>query len=173
MIPFVPHLLLKVQEKLRERQNKVALKKNFGKEGEQKIAQAIKDAEKITSGEIVVRVRRGFERGVSDALTQAKKEFSRLKMHETKDRTAVLILLVWKERKFQIFADEGIASRLNQAFWDNLAGKLVTNFKEGRFVEPLCYVVKEVGAALADEFPRRPDDINEIPDDLSLDENEE
>jgi putative membrane protein len=45
---------------------------------------------------------------------------------------------------------------------------VLTHFRGERFREGLVHAVGEVGAVLRRHFPRRPDDVNELPDRVSV-----
>ena len=129
------------------------------------IASAIGEAENSTSGEIrvVVRHRRHWgERNMSPH-DIALKEFYKLGMERTRDRTGVLILLLFSQRKYQIIADEGIHARVAEGTWDNIAASMGTHFKTGNFCDGICSAIKEVGGILSKHFPRKADDANELP----------
>lgn len=164
----ISDVLYKTGERLRRMQNAHALNKLFIASARQQIKKAINEAERDTSGEIRMRVISRFDRGVSDVLTQARIEFVRLKMHETKDRTGVLLLLVFRERQFQILADDGILAKVPQEFWNDLASRLAFSFRHHLFVMPICNTVKQIGVALANHFPHQIDDVDELSNDLSI-----
>lgn len=44
------------------------------------------------------------------------------------------------------------------------------HFGEGRYVQGICEAVAEVGKRLAEFFPKKPDDVNELPDDPVLED---
>lgn len=126
-----------------------------------RIADALSAAESLTSGEIVVRVVphvKGAPRG------HALREFHRLGMEKTRDRTGVLLFVAAKDRAIEVLGDAGIHAKVPEGFWDALVAKLSTAFKAGRHAEGLCEAVREIGALLSEHFPRKPDDANELPD---------
>lgn len=128
------------------------------------LIQAIRVAESRTSGEVRVFV---SSRKVADPIHDAWKAFARLKMHHTKERNAVLIFVAPDARKFAIVGDEGIHHHCHEMFWGKLAGELAEGFKAGDYTRALVQVIREVGQALAQHFPGRHDDVNELPDDVA------
>ncbi len=96
----------------------------------------------------------------------ALNEFTRLGMQRTKNRTGVLILLLLSERKFQIIADEGIHSRVEEGTWDRIAADMTSHFKDGNFRKGICAAIDAVGTELKRHFPRKPDDRNELPNEI-------
>lgn len=142
-----------------------ALSDYFPADGLARIEAAVKDAEKRTSGEMRVEIiRRCDARFHGNIFDQALCEFERAGMTRTRDRTGVLVLVALKERKFQIIADSDIYARLSQAYFDERATRLSAAFRAGTQVDGVCALVRDVGTELARHFPRRPDDVNELPD---------
>jgi len=130
------------------------------------IVNAIKAAEKVTSGEIRVHVENTFKGEIFD---RAVFVFEKLKMHNTKDRNGVLIYLAIKSRQFVIIGDAGINSKVGQTFWDDVKEVMLKHFKEARFALGLSVAIEQVGAKLKSYFPHQEDDINELSDDISFD----
>lgn len=130
-----------------------------------RISHVITDMEKITSGEIVVSIKekRGlFQRGKT-IRQLAEKEFTRLKMHVTRDRTGILLYICLQSREFIVLADSGIHSIVGDTPWEQIKDLLVENFKMGEYCQGIMEAVKRMGNTLAPHFPIKPDDTNEIP----------
>jgi len=85
---------------------------------------------------------------------------------ETKDRTGVLVLISKFEHEISILADQGIHSKVPQAFWNDLCREFVGSVREHHEIDGLCRLVEKIGAELAKHFPRSPDDRNELEDHL-------
>jgi putative membrane protein len=81
---------------------------------------------------------------------------------ETRDRSAVLILVSETEHRVQILADRGIYERLGQASWDKEVQGIVASVRQGRATDGLCSAVASIGARLAEHFPARHDDKDEL-----------
>src|SRR3989338_2307376 len=94
----------------------------------------------------------------------ARREIERQGMTKTRDKTGVLILLVWEERKFAIVGDTGIHAKLGDDYWASRAEELKSYFAAGDCVRGLTAVVENVGRELAKHFPRKADDRDELPD---------
>ena len=85
--------------------------KNFFTEEEQKlIAEAIRNAERRTSGEIRVFVESRCS--YVNPLDRAVEIFISLKMDQTAERNAVLLYVATKDRQLAIFGDEGIHKKV-------------------------------------------------------------
>lgn len=136
----------------------------------QKIADAIRAAEKNTIGEIRVHIqkRRSFADRHLSLHELAVKNFYALGMGATKEKTGVLIFLLLSDRKFQIIGDEGIHKKVSNEFWESLSTKMSDYFTKNKFADGICYVINEVGAVLQKEFPITQGDVNELPDDVVI-----
>ena len=132
------------------------------------IASKIAETESNTSGEIRVCVRhkRGWGEGKLSLHDLTLKEFRRLGMRKTKDRTGVLILLLMSERKFEIYGDEGIHAKIAEGTWDRIAGTMTSHFKDGKFSSGIIHAIDAVGSELRTHFPRTPGTQNELSNDV-------
>ncbi len=126
-----------------------------------RVAEAIAAAESNTCGEIVVRV---VPRAKGVPRDHALREFQRLGMEKTRDRTGVLLFVAAKDHALSVLGDAGIHAKVPEGFWEATVARLSEAFKAGRFADGLCEAVREIGALLSAHFPRRPDDTNELPD---------
>ena len=62
----------------------------------------------------------------------------------------------------------GINAVVPSNFWNYVLGLLRLHFAAGRQAEGLCQAAHMVGEKLRAHFPRRTDDRNELPDDISI-----
>ncbi len=128
------------------------------------ISAAIKESEKITSGEIRISIKEKipfFKRNLNIEKL-AEEEFYRLEMNQTRDKTGILFYLLLDERQFHIVADEGINSKVGQKTWDKVRDDIKNNFVEGRFSEGVIAGIKDAGKILSEHFPIKHDDTNEL-----------
>ncbi len=139
----------------------------IGKEGEQLIVQAIKEAELNTSGEIRVHLE---SKCASDPLKRAVYIFNYLRMYNTKARNGVLVYVAVESRKFAIIGDAGINNIVPDNFWDSIKAGMAAAFSAGDYVGGISGAIKEAGASLKKYFPYQSDDINEQPDEISFGE---
>jgi len=137
----------------------------FSDEEKTLILNAIRDAEKETSGEIRVHV---SELCPSGELEAAAYWFGKLKMHKTRERNGVLFYLAIKDRRFAIIGDAGINNRVPEGFWNEVSALIQSRFTEGRFAEGLTEGILMAGARLKEYFPIRGESINELPDEISF-----
>ena len=137
-------------------------------EEDRRVVEAIKQAELNTSGEIKVHIE---NRCKGDVEQRSLVVFDKLKLNETQLRNGVLIYLAVKDRKFAILGDEGINKVVEDGFWNDVKDLMAAAFKEGRFAEGLERGIQRCGEKLKTYFPYQSDDINEIPDDISYENN--
>ena len=84
----------------------------------------------------------------------------------TEGRTGILIYLSMAERRAEIVADEAIVKVTTPETWGEAMAALLIDVKQGRPAEGIVAAVAQVGAVLAEHFPRSATDRNEIPDKL-------
>ncbi|HYB72849.1 MAG TPA: TPM domain-containing protein [Candidatus Sulfotelmatobacter sp.] len=136
----------------------------FTRAEEHRIVAAIQHAEHETSGRIRVHVE-GHCPG--DATARAREVFASLGMHRTQQRHGALIYLATKDRKFAVVGDEGIHAAVPPGFWGEIRDAMAGDFRRGRFCEGICHGVVAIGQHLKAYFPGRPEDRNELPDEIS------
>jgi uncharacterized membrane protein len=129
-----------------------------------RISDTIKEMEKTTSGEIVVSVKekRGRLQSRTPLRKLAEKEFVRLRMNATRDRTGILLYIILREREFIVLADSGIHSIVGDKPWEQIKDMLIGYFKKGEYAQGIVKAVRTMGGILSPHFPIKPDDTNEI-----------
>lgn len=140
--------------------------KAFFSDGENKaIVEAIRDAEKRTSGEVRVYIESKCK--YVDPLDRAAEIFFSLKMDQTDEKNAVLVYVAVKDQQLALFADQGIHTRTGQQFWNNEVKLMLTHFNKNNYASGIETVVREIGEALHQHFPYNGEtDKNELPDDI-------
>jgi len=131
---------------------------------EQNLIEAIKIAEKNTSGEIRVHIEKETE---LPAMERSLEVFQMLKMHSTELRNGVLFYIAVESKKFAIIGDEGINNLVPNDFWDDEKELVLSYFKKGEFSKGLELAILEVGKNLKQFFPYMSDDTNELSDEIS------
>jgi uncharacterized membrane protein len=147
------------------------LVKNFlSKQDLKDIAEAIKEAEEETSGEIRVGIRqKRAKKDKSLSVEQlARQEFVHLGMLKTKERTGILIFILLESREFYILADEHINQKVAPRSWDSVAETMAVKFAKREFRQGLLDAVRSVGEHLAMHFPAKPGDKNELSDEVDI-----
>ena len=134
------------------------------------IAGIIHGVERQTRGEIRVSIvnKRSWRERKLTPHQLAVREFHRLGMQRTKDRTGILLLILPRERVFQILADEGIHSKVKGNPWEEIAGAMGTEFGNGRYLEGIRSAIEKMGEILREHVPQRPGDSNELPDNVEV-----
>ncbi|MBQ6305941.1 MAG: TPM domain-containing protein [Bacteroidales bacterium] len=140
----------------------------LNREEDQRVVEAIRQAERNTSGEIKVHIE---NRCKGDVEQRSLFIFDKLKLNETQLRNGVLIYLAIKDHKFAILGDKGINDVVENGFWNDVKDLMLNQFKEGHFAEGLEQGIMRCGEKLKAFFPYQSDDINEIPDDISYENN--
>lgn len=139
----------------------------FSSEQKERIREAIRSAEKDTSGEIRVHIDKKCK---GDALDRAAYIFEKLAMHKTNLRNGVLFYLAVDDHKFAILGDAGINNVVQDNFWDHIKEVMADKFRDGDFTGGLETSILMAGEQLKKHFPYKTDDINELPDDISFGE---
>lgn len=133
-------------------------------EEEQAVVEAIRLAEKNTSGEIRVHI----EKKTSiDPFKRAMEVFHLLKMDETELKNGVLIYLAVKDKTFVICGDKGINELVPDDFWDCTRDLMTTNFKNGNYKQGLVEGIQRAGNQLQKFFPYQDGDKNELSNEIS------
>lgn len=131
---------------------------------EEAVVNAILQAEKETSGEIRVHLEPHTEQ---DHFERAKEVFHGLKMDNTRERNGVLIYVAVADHKFVILGDKGIDQKVPRGFWESTRDAIQQHFKEGHFREGLVAGILNAGQELKTHFPWKPDDRNELTNEVS------
>jgi uncharacterized membrane protein len=132
----------------------------------QQLVQAIRDAERLTSGEIRLYVESRCK--YVNPMDRAKELFVQLGMHTTKRSNGVILYIALKDRQFAILGDRGIHEKVGTEFWVKEGELLVSYFSKNDYVGGIEACIKEIGASLCRYFPFEGDDDNELPDDIVI-----
>ena len=141
-------------------------KKSFFTEEETRlIVNAIRHAEKRTSGEVRVFVESRCS--WMDAIDRAAEIFFSLKMDKTEQRNAVLIYVAIKDRQLAVFGDEGIHNKVGDEYWNKVVSEMLSSFNKENYAKGIAECAIQVGEALTAHFPfDRDTDKNELPDEI-------
>ncbi len=96
----------------------------------------------------------------------AFREFYAGGLYRTRESNGILIYLSLLERKVVVLGDRGIHEKLGNEHWDNVRDRIIDGIKRGRARDGICAAVEACGSGLAAHFPHRPDDTNELPDEV-------
>ncbi len=129
------------------------------------IVEAIRMAEKETSGEIRIYVE--SKNPFMDAIDRAAQIFYKLKMQETDHRNAVLLYIAMDHHELALFADEGIYQKAGAEYWNNAVKTMIAQFTKHNISNGIEQCVNQIGATLKEKFPYIPtEDKNELPDEI-------
>ncbi len=98
---------------------------------------------------------------VNDA---AMMQFYASGLHRTRESNGVEIYLSFFERRVVVIGDRGIHAKMGDQHWQNVRDLIIRRIKEGNLRGGICAAIEICGKALAEHFPPRPDDINELSD---------
>ena len=87
-------------------------------------------------------------------------------MHVTEARTGVLIFAALADHQVEVIADKGIHACVSPEVWADAVAALTAGLRQERPVEGLEQAIALCGAVLAEQFPPRSADINEVADRL-------
>lgn len=139
-------------------------KEFFSAEEQKQIINAIRAAEKATSGEIRIFVE--SKNRFVDPIDRASEIFFKLNMHSTAHRNGVLLYIAMDSHELALFADEGIYREVGKDFWNDAVKKMLAEFSKQHMCEAIVECVRKVGATLTQKFPYHAEDKNELPDDI-------
>ena len=131
------------------------------------IKHSILNAELDTSGEIRVHLENTCS---GDVLDRAAYVFHKLGMDDTELRNGVLFYVAVKNRRFAIIGDTGINAVVEKDYWERLKARMGNFFREEKFTEGLEDAIYDVGQKLKLHFPYKKEDINELSDEISFEE---
>ena len=146
------------------------IKKYLTKEDLIEIQEEIAKIEKTTSGEIrlCLKLKKGFHERKYSNREIGIKEFFKLGMDKTEDGTGVLIFILFKDRVFEIIADENINSKISPEKWEIISGHLKNEFSQGNYKTGLINCLNEIKKIMEIEFPVKENDKNEISNEIAI-----
>lgn len=140
-------------------------KEFFTAEEKARIVEAIRIAERETSGEIRFYVE--SKNSFMDPIDRAAEIFFQLKMQNTQHRNAVLLYIAMKDHELALFGDEGIYIKVGKEYWNNAVKNMIAQFKGEQIVTGIEQCISQIGQTLKETFPyEATTDKNELPDDL-------
>lgn len=141
-------------------------KELISKIDQEKIVEAIQQAEKMTSGEIRVFIESRCK--YVQAIERATEIFFRLKMDQTKLRNGVIIYVALKDKQSAILGDKGIYEITGgPQYWEGILKQMNACFKAEEYAFGVMDAIDKIGDTLSNYFPFDPStDRNELPDDI-------
>ncbi|MBU0730957.1 MAG: TPM domain-containing protein [Proteobacteria bacterium] len=110
----------------------------------------------------VKRIFTGKARIENQVSEQAIQEFFHKGLYQTRDDTGVLFFISLFERKVWVLADKGIYRKIDQQTLQSYADEVAKGIKSNKACEALCKEITSIGKILAEHFPIKSDDTNEL-----------
>ena len=98
----------------------------------------------------------------------AMEQFLAHGLHTTRERTGVLIFAALSDHQVEVVADEGIHGKVDQAVWADAVEALAKGMKNNDPAAGFEIAIGLCGEVLAEHFPPRASNPNEIEDRLVL-----
>jgi putative membrane protein len=84
-------------------------------------------------------------------------------LHDTRDKTGIILYVSVYERSVQVLADKGINDLVNPRAWEEVVAMVTEGIRAGKPGQALCAGVVRCGEMLTERFPIKPDDTDELP----------
>ena len=144
------------------------LHRNFPASLLSEIEAAIRESEKSHSGEIRFAVESTLSLPALfndlSGRQAAIAAFSNLRVWDTENNSGVLIYLLLADHDIEIVADRGIAGKVDQREWDDIAHHMEQHYRNGDFREGSLEGIRRVTELLARHFTPGERNPNELPD---------
>jgi len=95
---------------------------------------------------------------------RARELFAQHGVWNTEENTGVLIYICLADHRVEVVADRGITARVPESEWREICRTMEVHFREARFEEGGIAGVRAVSEILAQHFPARERNDNELPD---------
>lgn len=90
---------------------------------------------------------------------------------KTRDRTGILFYISMLEHRIIVLADSGINSKVEQSEWDHVVEVIRNGLKTGKIADGMAEAINLCKKLLLDNgFVVRPDDTNELSDDIRIED---
>ena len=85
-------------------------------------------------------------------------------LYRTRESNGVEIYLSYLEREVVVIGDRAIHEKMGDKHWHDVRDLIIQGIRKGEARTGICAAIESCGKALAQYFPPRADDINELPD---------
>lgn len=96
----------------------------------------------------------------------AHAQFYERGVHLTREHSGVLFFVSLAERYVEVVADKGIHERLGEEHWQKVVDTFLSHVQKGAITEGFVAAITECGAAMAEHYPAKPGDPDELSDGL-------
>ena len=97
---------------------------------------------------------------------RAEIEFFESDIKKTKDSTGILLMLSLMEHRAVVLADRAISEKLPPEIWDEVIKTMISGVKNKNIAQGMIDGIKLCGELLSKHFPIKPDDTNELSNQL-------
>lgn len=108
----------------------------------------------------------GARRKEAAVRRRALQAFYEKGLYRTHLHTGVLFFLSLLERKVWVLADKGIYEKIKQQTLNQFAGQVSAGVRDRQAGQALVQAIQGAGNLLAEHFPLKPGDIDELPDEV-------
>ncbi|MDG6894154.1 TPM domain-containing protein [Volucribacter amazonae] len=133
----------------------------------QSIEQKISEIEQQTSAELRVYVERKMVKN-NAVLDRTLALFEQLNMQNTLQRNGVLIYVAFDDHLCGVLGDKGIHQYVGNGFWQQVNQQMIEHFKQQQYTQGIICALEVIGTELAKYFPIQPDDVNELPNEVII-----
>jgi len=110
----------------------------------------------LGTGSNIIRLVTSRERMADKVKLRAEQAFYQHGLHNTKERTGILILVSLLERRVHVLADKGINDRVPPGTWDGLVNGILDGIRTGNATNAICEAIAKCGALLSQVSPQVP-----------------
>lgn len=135
----------------------------LSEEDTQHLEMKIAAAEQLTSAEFKIIIAKHAWFG---ARKKALKLFRKYKLDKTRERNAVLLLVLEKDRQLLIYADEGIHSKVGVGRWELIRDKVLAEFSKNEYTEGLGLGIHLIADVLIEHYPFTGHHTNEVSNEI-------
>ncbi len=121
------------------------------------IIEIIKLIETKTTGKVKIYI---CKKTKGNPLINSRIQFEKFGFKQLKDKNGVIIFISVQDKKIAIFGDDGINSRVNKDFWQNVINAMIEKFKNGQFALGLIGGLNLLGEKFMEFFMRQTEELS-------------
>lgn len=97
---------------------------------------------------------------------RAMAEFYQQGLYKTREENGILIMLAIFERMVVVLGDRGVHAKVPADYWDKMKDKIIDGIRQNKAGSSIVDTIKSSASELSAHFPIKPDDTNELPDEV-------
>ncbi len=101
---------------------------------------------------------------------RALTEFYSAQIHSTLSKTGILLFISLQERKAVVLADKSISDKFDKSIWADVITDLINGIHAQDLTQGIVNAIQKSAEVVTKEFPRTPNDSNELPDKIIIKE---